>query len=1641
MKDISSNKIVAINDAPDQMELLAVILRDAGYRVLTAESAAEGLKIARRELPDLIVSDVMMPETDGIELCRMIRADEKLNTTPILLVSALRKDAANVIEGLKSGADDYIEAPYDPLNLAARASRLIERKRMEDVLRASENRFRSLIENSSDIISILAPDGTILYESPSIETALGYTPEELINKNAFDLIHPEDLAKTLAYFEHSITRTETVQTVEYRFRHKDNSWRIIESVGRQFDDPANGLVGIVNSRDVTNQRKALQSQRESESRFRIIFDNAATGMAMIDTQGHLVQTNAALEQMLGYTDEDMRQLSFTDFTHPDDAAGNMSLVQRVFAGELDSFRVEKRYIKKNGEIMWGNLTVSAIRLSGVENHFLIGMVEDITDRKRTDAALRESEERFRTQYKGIPIPTCTWKKIGDDFVLVDFNDAAVEITNGEISGLLGTKASEMYGEAPEILEDYNRCFNEKSVVKRETLFNFVNTGDVKHLDITCVFIPSDIVMVHYRDVTAQLEAEEMLRKSEERFQLAARATNDALWDWNLSTNSIWYSDACYKLLGREPKEGESHIQLWTNAIHPDDKERVKKNSRAIIKSKENYWMDEYRLCSADGSYAYILDRGYIIYEDGEPVRMIGAALNITERKLAEQALQTNQARLQKQNKVLEELTKRHKLFHIPLQTAIKEITETAAQIIETSRVSVWLYNDDKSMMKAIDLYELNENRHFEGFELTKSDYPKYFEALAKEEAIAAHDAHTDPRTGEFLESYLAPLNITSILDIPIRMGGQVVGIVCHEHIGDAREWKLDEQNFAGSMASLISLLLEANERQQAEEALLKSREHLTLAQQIAGIGSFELNLRTRTIVASSELKSLYGIPATASVDKFEDWEKYIHPEDLPVVKREMDAALAKGEFNMEFRLIRSDGSLRWIYAIGRVFHDENGAPSRLVGVNMDITGRKQNEDSLRESERRFRQLIELSPDAVMVHCNGKIIFHNSACAGLFGASNPSQINGQTMLDFLHEDCREFVIERIERILEGEKAPFAEEKYIRLDGAVIDVEVSGTPFVYNNMKAVLVVARDITERKEAEKAIGEANERAIREYDRLLQRLSTLAQKSGAARDLATIFSALLDFALASVPCSALFISLYDEEKGVRKAIYLWYNGKESDVSGMEPVRVGDGHAGRAIKSGEVTIINDFLNTRNIKTTYVHLGFDEDEREPRSTIVAPMKMMGKVIGAIEVQSYEPDAYAEEHASAMRMAANIAANAIENVRLFEQEQNRAEQLRQSQKLESVGRLAGGIAHDFNNMLTAINGYSDLTLRRLGEDDPLRKNIQEIKKAGERSAALTNQLLAFSRRQVLKPKVVDINHSIVEISMMLKRLLGEDVQLITNLSPKLGRVEADPGQLTQVIMNLAVNARDAMPDGGELTIETANVYLDEDYAARHISARAGSFVVVSVSDRGTGMDKETLQHIFEPFYTTKEMGKGTGLGLATVYGIVKQSGGYIWVYSEPDEGTIFKIYLPRIDEKAEASDEISVESEKVLNRTGTILLVEDEEIVRNLSRQILETCGYTVIEASNGAEALAFCEQPDSEIDLVVTDVVMPKMSGRQLAERLAVLRPGIKVLYMSGYTDDAIVRQGIIETGSNFIQKPFTFNALAGKVEELLDAKAK
>ena len=689
----------------------------------------------------------------------------------------------------------------------------------------------------------------------------------------------------------------------------------------------------------------------------------------------------------------------------------------------------------------------------------------------------------------------------------------------------------------------------------------------------------------------------------------------------------------------------------------------------------------------------------------------------------------------------------------------------------------------------------------------------------------------------------------SWLGVPLRTHSQTIGVLVLQHYEDEHAYSERDLDFLSSVGNQIALAIE---RKRANEALGESEvKYRTIIQNIEE-GYYEVDIAGNLTFFNDSLSRIYGYP----VDELTGMNNrdYMDDQNARKVFQTFNKVYRTGKsaHATDYEVIRKDGSRRLIGSSVARIEDATGKIIGFRGIVRDITERKNEEEMLNASEKRFRALVENGRDNIsLLASDGTLIWESPSAISALGYE-PNQFVGANLFELVHPDDQGWTREILTQLVQ---------------------------------------------------APGESQDGSFR-----------LLHADGTWRWIESTVSNLLD---------------------------------EPSVRGI------------------------VINYRDI-TERKHL--------------------------------------------------------------------EEQLRQSQKLESIGLLAGGIAHDFNNMLTAINGYSDLTLRRLEPDEPIRRNIEEIKKAGERSALLTNQLLAFSRKQILRPELVDINAVINETSNMLKRMIGEDVELSTSLKPKVGKIEFDRGQLSQIIMNLAVNSRDAMPNGGKLTIETANTFLGPEYVSGHAGVLPGAYVMLSVSDTGVGIPPEIQDRIFDPFFTTKEIGKGTGLGLATVYGIVKQSGGNIFVYSEIDHGATFKIYIPWVVGEAEDSESI-VSSPGLAVGSETILLAEDEAIVRALSRQALEACGYAVIEAKDGVEALEIFKSSTVNIDLLFTDVVMPRMGGRELVEKVLEIAPGLPVLFASGYTDDAIVRHGVLETNANFIQKPFAIDDVARRVRDLLDGAGK
>ncbi len=655
---------------------------------------------------------------------------------------------------------------------------------------------------------------------------------------------------------------------------------------------------------------------------------------------------------------------------------------------------------------------------------------------------------------------------------------------------------------------------------------------------------------------------------------------------------------------------------------------------------------------------------------------------------------------------------------------------------------------------------------------------------------------------------------------------------------------------------------------------------------------------------------------------------------------------------------------------------------------------------LNDNEERYRAVVEQTSEGLILADidSLRVIECNEAFARMLGYSVAEVLN-LTAYDFVADD-RESINARALGLRNGELMPTAERHFRRKDGSILETEINITVISYGGKDVFCTVVRDIIERKRVEKEIQRVNSEL---EAKVKERTAEVEQQRLFLRQV--------------IDLNPSFIFAKDRDGTftlVNQALAEAYGTAVENVIGKTDA--------------------DFNSNPEERTRFRR--DDLEVIEQRTEKFIPEEQITDAAGAIRwLQTIKrPIVSADGTVTQMLgVATDITARKKAEDALHDSEQ----MLRQAQKMESVGTLAGGIAHDFNNLMTAVTGYSELVLRRMSLQDPSRGKIEEIKKAGDRAASLTRQLLAFSRKQILKPIVLDLNTVVTGMGKMLPRVIGEDIELRFDLAGNLGKVQADPGQMEQVLMNLVVNARDAMPYGGCVTVKTENVEFSGTSRNRAI-VEAGTYVVLSVSDNGIGMDAETQSHIFDPFFTTKETGKGTGLGLSTVYGIVKQSGGTIWVYSELGEGTTFKIYLPRTDAAAEVGDS-DISGVSTTRGNETILIVEDEPMVRDLAREFLEEYGYRVLTAANGNEGLRVCEEFPEKIDLIVTDVVMPQMSGRELAMKARTLRPETLVLYMSGFTDDAVVRHGVIADDFCFIQKPFSPDALARQVRAVLDGE--
>ena len=745
-----------------------------------------------------------------------------------------------------------------------------------------------------------------------------------------------------------------------------------------------------------------------------------------------------------------------------------------------------------------------------------------------------------------------------------------------------------------------------------------------------------------------------------------------------------------------------------------------------------------------------------------------------------------------------------------------------------------------------------------------------------------------------------------------------------------------------------------------------------------------LDLEGKRVYNSKSYQKILGDPfKLKGTDSF----KEIHPDDREKVKKLFENTVNTGlGQRTEYRMISDEGSIRTIESQGNVIRDADGKIQNIIVVSRDITDREAIEKALHDSEERLKSILKSIPDIIYrLDPQGNITFISEAVMSY--GYQVDDLMGKSILDIVHPDDKSKAVYRINERRTGDRRTKSFE--IRLQtakGKAVYFEDRSQPV---EMEPVFLL--------EAE---------GLYSTNQPLEK--TFIGTQGIARDITELKKATEDMTILAqaLKCISECVSVTDLEDNiifVNDAFLKTYGYDRHELIG-KPISI--------VRS------------------------DNEVRGTYDTIL-PASIKGGWKGEILNRKKDGTEFPVHLSTAVIYEQNGFPVALIGVATDITERKHLEtQLQQSQKLEAIGKLAGGVAHDFNNLLTVIQGYSELLLAQINAKDPINEQIRQINHAAARAESLTRQLLAFSRKQILQPRVIDVNLLINEMEDMLQRLIGADIEFRLDLRKDLGKIKADRGQIEQVIMNLAVNARDAMKDGGQLSVASNNVYLDNEFKKKYPEAVIGSYVCLSISDTGSGMDQETQARIFEPFFTTKAKGEGTGLGLATVYGIVKQSGGYIYVNSEIKKGTSFFLYFPRVDEPLD-SEVKSVTRDSRLSGSETILVVEDQDEVRQLITESLKFYGYNVFDAPHGGSALLTCEQNPDKIDLIISDMVMPQMNGQQMVKRLLPLQPRAKVLFISGYSEEMFSEQLVLDPEMQFIQKPVTPMELLRKIREILD----
>lgn len=1535
-----------------------------------------------------------------------------------------------------------------------------------------------IIENTSEIALSTDTDGRIVYCNPATIEAFGFNQVEIYQLTVNDLFN---LTRSQKKKIRQCSKNGVSSSFETNAMKQDGSTFPVQlSIAPIMTDDAIQGVGVI-AIDITSSKLAQDTLRQSEEDYRSIFDNSTDAILILDFNTYEVQdVNHRMLEMFGYKPSESSQINLKGLcveSPPYAIEDILKILDKARKGSHQSAEWLAR--DKSERLLWVKANMKTAYLG--QRKSIMVFLEDITARKQAEKAFQESEQK----YQGI-IET-----MNDGFVILDEN-GIVTYANDRLLEMIGYARRKTIGSSiMDFLDEKNRNVFTGDANKRKkgakTAYELEwikKDGSI----LSTIMSPRAVFDSAGRfkgsfavitDITELKRVESALRTNEEKFQQVVENAHEWIWEVDCESIYTYSSPVVESILGYKPEElvGKKHFY---DLFHKDDLKELNESAAIIFSNQEPIQSFVNRNIHKDGRIVWLITSGVPIMDDnGEWIGYRGADIDITNHRMAEEALQISEKRYRR----LFEMNLAG-VYHTTLDGEVIDCNESFAQMLGYES------RKDVLMQDATNFY------------LEKKDRADFIAKLKKESYVTNYECELKKKDGS-----------------PV--------------------WLLENVNLVrdscGEPVYIQGTIINISERKRMEESLRESEERFRTVVENSHEGIVIINDKYRIEYVNDEMELIIGYNKEEIIDS--DFRKYIHKDNVKDVVENYwgrrEGIDIPSRYN--FQLVRKNGEVRQVEVSVSIIRCSSGS-TQTIGEIIDITDRKHAEEALKERERFLVDVFEGIKDGICVIDNDFNIIRTNPSIEKWFSHSMSLVGKKCYQAFrfeesVCEDCpclktlqtgepEHQIVSRLtaegctqgwfdlfsfplvnpvskkvtgiigyyrdisERIRAGQlqnalyriaqhsdKSRDMDDLYGAMHEIVADVMHAKNFYIAlyneNDDQISFPYFKDEADTELPPVDVGKGlTNYVLRTGESLLctQDVNDKLVRSGEIEVIGAASPNWLGVPLKveGKTIGVMAVQHYSDPNayGIREKNMLEFVSNEianaiqrkraekALIESKEKYQVVIDNSLEGIFIAQKNIIR-FCNRRFVKM----FGYKEPKdvlqknlRElvsPHSWGTVDIELRKCEEGSRKMTHFNflarhPEGSDFEVETLCSRIVYEGENAIQGVLRDVSEQRGLEaQLRQAQKMEAIGRLAGGIAHDFNNLLTVITGHSEFAKMALSENDPLFRDIEEIFKAAEKASNLTGQLLAFSRKQTMELKVVDLNTIITNMDRMLQRLIGENIELITLPEKNLHKVKADPGQIEQVIVNLAVNSRDAMPRGGKLTIETENVDLDAQYIRSHPGVDEGTYVMLAVSDTGIGMTEEVRAKVFDPFFTTKEEGIGTGLGLSMIYGIIKQIHGNVWIYSEPGNGTCVKIYLPIVTDE---EDEIILKPEYIDVPGGkeTILVVEDEQSVRELAVRTLKHMGYNVFDAQNGGEAFLLCESREEPFDLIITDVIMPKMSGADLIKRLDKMWSDLKVLYMSGYTANVIVNEGILKPGTPYIQKPFRLQALAKKVRDVLDS---